>query len=53
VSGDDVAAHCGWFAHFAQLDASASSAKTQQSLGWHPTEPTLLADLDSAAYFPS
>jgi nucleoside-diphosphate-sugar epimerase len=53
ISGDDIAAHFGWFAHFAQIDASASSAKTRQSLAWHPTEPALLDDLDSAAYFPS
>jgi nucleoside-diphosphate-sugar epimerase len=53
VSGDGIDAHFGWFAHFAQMDASASSAKTRQSLGWNPTEPALLDDLDSAAYFPS
>ena len=53
VSGADVDAHFGWFARFAQLDARASSAKTRQALGWHPTEPALLDDLDSAAYFNS
>jgi nucleoside-diphosphate-sugar epimerase len=53
VSGDEVAAHFGWFAHFAQINAPASSAKTQQTLGWRPVEPALLDDLDSAAYFPS
>jgi nucleoside-diphosphate-sugar epimerase len=53
VSGEGIDAHFGWFAHFAQMDAGASSTKTQQTLGWHPTEPALLEDLDSAAYFPS
>ena len=53
VSGDDVGAHFGGFAMFAQIDARASSEKTRQSLAWHPTEPALLDDLDSAAYFPS
>jgi len=53
ASGDDIAAHFGWFAMFAQMDARASSAKTQRVLGWHPAEPALLADLDSSAYFPS
>jgi nucleoside-diphosphate-sugar epimerase len=53
TSGDDVGAHFGWFAPFAQMDARASSAKTQQSLAWHPAEPALLDDLNSAAYFPS
>jgi len=32
ISGADIAAHFGWFEHFAQIDASASSAKTRQSL---------------------
>jgi nucleoside-diphosphate-sugar epimerase len=53
TSGDEVDAHFGWFAHFAQIDAAASSAKTRESLAWHPTGPALLADLDSAAYFPA
>jgi len=52
VSGDGITAHFGGFAMFAQMDARASSAKTQHILGWRPSEPSLLADLDSAAYFP-
>jgi len=51
VTGDKVGAHFGWFAHFAHIDAPTSSAKTQQALAWHPTEPSLLEDLDEA-YFP-
>ena len=53
VSGEDIGKHFGWFAHFAQIDARAASTKTQQLLAWHPTEPSLLDDLDSPAYFPS
>jgi nucleoside-diphosphate-sugar epimerase len=53
ISGAGVEAHFGWFARFAQIDAAASSAKTRQSLGWKPTGPALLDDLDSPAYFPS
>jgi nucleoside-diphosphate-sugar epimerase len=53
VSSEEAGAHFGWFAHFAQIDAPASSAKTQHALGWHPTEPGLLEDLDSDAYFPA
>ena len=52
ISEAEVGAHFGSFAMFAQIDAPASSATTRQSLGWHPTEPALLDDLDSAAYFP-
>jgi nucleoside-diphosphate-sugar epimerase len=51
-SGEAVDAHFGWFSHFAAIDAPASSAKTRAALGWNPTEPGLLADVDSAAYFP-
>ena len=53
ISGDAIEAHFEWFARFAQIDAPSSSAKTRQSLAWHPTEPALLDDLDSTAYFPS
>jgi nucleoside-diphosphate-sugar epimerase len=52
VSGDEVCAHFGAFAHFAQIDAAASSAQTREALSWHPREPGLLQDVDSAAYFP-
>jgi nucleoside-diphosphate-sugar epimerase len=52
VSGDEVGAHFGAFAHFAQIDAAASSAQTREALSWHPREPGLLQDVDSAAYFP-
>jgi nucleoside-diphosphate-sugar epimerase len=52
VSGDGIAAHFGWFAHFSQMDCASSSAKTRATLGWNPSEPGLLADLDSPAYFP-
>jgi nucleoside-diphosphate-sugar epimerase len=53
LSGEDAAAHFGWFQHFAAIDAPASSAKTRHSLGWKPTEPGLVEDLDSEAYFPA
>lgn len=36
---------------FFSLDMAASSALTQQRLGWHPVEPALLADLDQDHYF--
>lgn len=46
-----AAAHFGWFAHFAQMDVPATSATTQAALGWRPTGPGLLVDLDQRAYF--
>jgi len=49
-TGDDIAAHFGWFAHFAALNCPSSSDKTRQALGWEPHEPGLIADM-TANYF--
>ncbi len=47
-----AAAHFGAFAAFTQLDGPASSARTRQRLGGHPTQPGLLAVLaQSGSYF--
>jgi nucleoside-diphosphate-sugar epimerase len=49
---EEAEQHFGWFARFAALDCPASSTLTQQRLGWHPTHPGLIPDLDrSARYF--
>jgi nucleoside-diphosphate-sugar epimerase len=49
---EEAADHFGWFAHFAGLDCPASSTRTRELLGWQPTQPTLISDLDrSARYF--
>lgn len=50
-SGAEAADHFGWLAHFAANDIPASSARTQQQLGWQPTQPGLLADLEQGHYF--
>jgi nucleoside-diphosphate-sugar epimerase len=36
----------GWLAMFAGYDAPASSEQTRKNLGWHPSGPALLADLE-------
>ena len=36
---------------FITLDFTMSSAETQQLLGWHPTHPGLIADLEEGHYF--
>lgn len=36
----------GFFAHIMTMDNPTSSDKTQKELGWHPTGPGLLADLE-------
>ena len=50
-SPEEAAAHFGWLGMFVGLDAPASSALTQQRLGWRPTaQPGLIADLDHMRY---
>jgi hypothetical protein len=53
LSADEVAAHFGWFAHFAAFDNPSSSEKTRRAYGWQPTQPGLLADLEQGSYFSS
>lgn len=48
---EEAADHFGWFAHFAGLDCPASSLQTRERLGWRPTGPSLIPDLDRASYF--
>jgi nucleoside-diphosphate-sugar epimerase len=50
-SREKAADHFGWIAHFFGIDGLASSAKTQQQLGWRPVQPDLLTDLDAQHYF--
>jgi nucleoside-diphosphate-sugar epimerase len=48
---DEAADHFGWFARFATLDVPAASERTRQELGWRPTGPGLIGDLDRPGYF--
>ncbi|MGF6371609.1 nucleoside-diphosphate-sugar epimerase [Paraburkholderia sp. RAU6.4a] len=50
IAREEAQAHFGWMAIFAALDMPASSAQTQSRLGWQPTGPTLLSDLNEARY---
>lgn len=50
ISPDEASSHFGWMAMFVGLDMPASSAQTQARLDWHPTGPTLIADLNEARY---
>lgn len=50
VAAEDAAEHFGWVGMFFALDLPASSAITQEALGWTPTQPTLLADLAAGHY---
>ena len=46
ITPEEAPAHFGWLAMFSTLDAPASSALTRERLGWRPTGPGLLADLE-------
>lgn len=43
--------HFGWFADFAGADMPASSERTRSLLGWEPTGPDLLSDIDQPGYY--
>jgi nucleoside-diphosphate-sugar epimerase len=51
LSPEEAAAHFGWLGAFAGRDVPASSAQTQERLGWRPTGPGLIADLEQMRYF--
>jgi nucleoside-diphosphate-sugar epimerase len=50
LSPEEAAGHFGWLAPFAGWDMPASSAQTQERLGWRPTGPGLIADLEQMRY---
>lgn len=43
--------HFGWFAHMAGANMAVSSAYTRAVLGWMPSGPSLLDDLDQPGYY--
>jgi nucleoside-diphosphate-sugar epimerase len=46
IAPQEAQAHFGWLAMFMSLDAPASSAQTRKKLGWQPTGPAMLTDLE-------
>ncbi|XYD11932.1 SDR family oxidoreductase (plasmid) [Methylobacterium sp. NMS12] len=50
LSPEEAAAHFGWLAPFVGIDMPASSALTQARLGWIPTGPGLISDLERMDY---
>lgn len=50
LSPEEAPAHFGWLGMFAGHDVVGSSAITRQKLGWNPTGPGLLTDLDQHRY---
>ena len=51
ISGKDAAKSFSWFGDFAATDNPSSSLLTRNQLGWEPTQPGLLADLNGPSYF--
>lgn len=51
LTPEEAQAHFGWLAAFIGYDMPASSALTQQRLGWRPTGPGLVEDLEQMKYF--
>jgi nucleoside-diphosphate-sugar epimerase len=50
-SPEEAGEHFGWLGRFAGFDMPASSALTQERLGWHPTtQPGLISDLENMQY---
>lgn len=50
ITAGEAVAFFGWLAPLVGEDMLASSNKTRSKLGWHPTGPTLLADLDKGRF---
>jgi len=46
---EEAADHFGWLGFFAGMDVPASSAQTQERLGWRPTQTGLISDLEPLA----
>jgi nucleoside-diphosphate-sugar epimerase len=51
IAPEDAGAHFAWMAGFLGADSPASSNLTRELLGWQPTQPGLIADLDAGHYF--
>ena len=48
---EEVHEHFGWFGIFTTMDVPASSQWTRDALGWRPTGPGLLDDIDQPGYY--
>jgi nucleoside-diphosphate-sugar epimerase len=51
IAPPDAAEHFTWLAGFLAPDSPASNAVTRELLGWQPTCPGLIDDLDQGHYF--
>jgi nucleoside-diphosphate-sugar epimerase len=51
IPADNAGEHFGFLAGLLAMDCPASSALTRETLGWQPTHPGLVDDLDQGHYF--
>lgn len=51
VTTEKAGEHFGWLATFVGLDLRGSSVQTREKLGWNPTGPSLISDLENMRYF--
>jgi nucleoside-diphosphate-sugar epimerase len=51
VTPEQAGEYVGWLGGFWGLDSPASGELTRELLGWQPTRPGLIADLDEGHYF--
>jgi nucleoside-diphosphate-sugar epimerase len=50
-SAEEAAHHFGFLGYALAIDGPATSAQTQERLGWRPTQPGLISDLEHGRYF--
>jgi nucleoside-diphosphate-sugar epimerase len=53
LTPEEAAGHFGWLGAFVARDLPASSAQTRDKLGWNPTGPGLISDLENMRYDPA
>jgi nucleoside-diphosphate-sugar epimerase len=51
IAPEQAGEHFTWLAGFLAADSPASSALTRELLGWQPSQPGLIADLEQGHYF--
>ena len=51
IAPEEAGEHFGWLGDVLAIDVPASSALTPRALGWTPTHPGLLDDLEAGHYF--
>jgi nucleoside-diphosphate-sugar epimerase len=51
IAPEAAAAHFGWLARFFAMDQPASNSLTRERMGWNPTHPSLVDDLEAGHYF--